>query len=84
MDTLISNKEHDRIDSITQRLDPLQSKEIQYPQPMDSLSLIVKFILTLKEKQLLPCIVFTDNRTLRTDTAVADHFRHTEHQLWAT
>ena len=86
MDTLINNKEHDRINSITHRLDPLRSKEIQYPQPKDSLSLIVEFILTLKEKQLLPCIVFTDNRTLceQMAGAVADHFRRTEDQLRAT
>jgi superfamily II RNA helicase len=80
------NKEHGRIESITQRLDPLRSNDIQYPQSKETSSLIVEFILTLKEKQLLPCIVFTDNRTLceQMANAVAVHFRRTEENVRAT
>jgi superfamily II RNA helicase len=83
---MITNKENERNESITQRLYPLRSKDIQYPQSIETSSLIVEFILTLKEKQLLPCIVFTDNRTLCEQMAneVAAHFYRIEENLRAT
>jgi len=80
---LIANKEKSTIDSIASSLTSINSKDIQYPESKSILSLIIDFILTLKEKNLLPCIVFSDNRMLCEDMAasVAKYFKEFEHDL---
>ena len=64
----------------------MTSVNFRYPEPKPTSLLIVDFILTLKEKNLLPCIVFTDNRTLCESMAhsVAMHLYTTEKQLRET
>ncbi|UJR11193.1 hypothetical protein I4U23_015374 [Adineta vaga] len=61
---LIDKQETSTIDSIVKSLKPITSKVVQYPETKQASSLIVDFIVTLKEKNLLPCIVFSDNRNL--------------------
>jgi superfamily II RNA helicase len=83
---LIENKENSAIDSIAKSLTPITSKDIQYPELKPTSSLIIDFILTLKEKNLLPCIVFSDDRLLCQNmaAAVAGHFEKVENQLRRT
>lgn len=59
---LISNRQDSRINSISKSLDPMPSEENHYPESKALSSLIVEFVLTLKEKDLLPCIVFSTLR----------------------
>ncbi|CAF4465903.1 unnamed protein product, partial [Rotaria magnacalcarata] len=49
-------------------------------------SLIGDFVLTLREKSLLPCIVFTDSRSLCEELAesVAQYFEELEAKLRQT
>jgi superfamily II RNA helicase len=85
-DRLIETKDQSNIDTITTNLRPITSKTIQYPQPKDLTQLIIDFILTLKEKNLLPCIVFSDSRILCETMAasVAKYFKKVEEDLRAT
>ena len=85
-DQLIETKDQSNIDTITTNLRPITSKIIQYPQPKDLTQLIIDFILTLKEKNLLPCIVFSDSRILCETMAasVAKYFTKVEEDLRAT
>ncbi|CAM4769547.1 unnamed protein product [Rotaria magnacalcarata] len=83
---LIENKESSCIDSIATSLKAITSKDIQYPEPKPMTSLIIDFILTLKEKNLLPCIVFSDNRILceQMATTIAKYFENLEIELRET
>ncbi|CAF1056751.1 unnamed protein product [Adineta ricciae] len=83
---LIDRKDIHVIDSIITSLQPMTSVNFRYPEPKPTPSLIVDFILTLKEKNLLPCIVFTDNRALCEHMAhsVATHLYTKEKQLRET
>ncbi|CAM4889645.1 unnamed protein product [Rotaria socialis] len=83
---LIENKESSCIDSIATSLKPITSKDIQYPEPKAMSSLIIDFILTLKEKNLLPCMVFSDNRLLceQMATSIAEYFENLEIELRET
>ncbi|CAF3648919.1 unnamed protein product [Rotaria sp. Silwood1] len=83
---LIENKENSLIDAITTSLKPITSEDIEYLEPKSIASLIIDFILTLKEKNLLPCIVFSDSRYLceRMATTVAKYFENLEAQLRET
>ncbi|CAF4706532.1 unnamed protein product [Rotaria sp. Silwood1] len=84
--SLIKNKETLIIDSITTSLKPITSKDIYYPESKPISLLIVDFILTLKEKDLLPCIVFSDNRLLCENMAthIAEYFENLERDLRET
>ena len=83
---LIETKNNVQIDTIATSLQPRLSNGSQYPQMKQLGELIVEFILTLKEKNLLPCIVFTDNRILCEQMAasVAKHFENLEKNLRET
>jgi len=83
---LIENKENSAIDSIAKSLTPITSNDIQYPESKPLSSLIIDFILTLKEKNLLPCIVFLDDRLLCQSmaAAVAGHLENVEKHLRTT
>jgi superfamily II RNA helicase len=85
-DCLIDDKQNSAIDSITESLKPITSKNVQYPESKALSKLIIDFILTLKEKNLLPCIVFSDNRMLCESMAgsVARYFQSIEKDLRAT
>ncbi|CAF4111338.1 unnamed protein product [Adineta steineri] len=85
-DDLIKTKQSATIDAVAKSLDPFKSNEICYPEVKPIASLIVEFMLTLKEKNLLPCIVFSDSRWLCEHMAasVANHFTESEHHLRAT
>ncbi|CAF4617941.1 unnamed protein product, partial [Rotaria sp. Silwood1] len=84
--SLIDNKENTTIDSIVTSLKPISSKDIHYPETKPTSLLIIDFILTLKEKNLLPCIVFSDNRMLceTMATCVAEYFEKLEKNLRET
>lgn len=83
---LIDTKKSSTIDSVTSSLTPFTSKAIHYPESKSTLPLIIEFITTLKEKNLLPCIVFSDNRTLCESMAasVAKYFEAIENDLRST
>jgi superfamily II RNA helicase len=83
---LIEKKNNSNIDTIATSLQPITSNDIQYPESKAISKLIIEFVLTLKEKDLLPCIVFTDNRKLCEIMAVsvANYFEEHERQLRAT
>lgn len=83
---LITRKQDVRISSIATSLRPLPSEDVHYPESKPLSSLIVEFILTLQEKDLLPCIVFTDNRRLceRMAQCVTDYLVEQERQLRET
>ena len=83
---LIENKESTVIDSIATSLKPITSDVICYPETKTIKSLIVEFILTLKERNLLPCIVFSDHRLLCENMAesVAEYFQLLEEDLRKT
>jgi len=80
---LIDNKKKSTIDSIALSLKPIKSNDIHYPESKSILSLVIDFILTLKEKNLLPCIVFSDSRMLCENMAagVAEYFEELENDL---
>ncbi|UJR27241.1 hypothetical protein I4U23_008536 [Adineta vaga] len=84
--SLIDGKENSTIDSIATSLKPTSSNEISYPELKPMASLIGEFVLTLKEKDLLPCIVFTDSRSLCEELAerVAQYFEELEKELRRT
>ncbi|UJR12134.1 hypothetical protein I4U23_016311 [Adineta vaga] len=83
---LIKTNQNETIDSITNTLNPFRSNEFSYPEAKPISSLIVEFMLTLKEKNLLPCIVFSDNRLLCEQMAesVANYLIKSERDLRAT
>ncbi|CAF3527387.1 unnamed protein product [Rotaria sordida] len=83
---LIQNNENSIIDSISSSLNPITSNKINYPEIKPMSSLIGEFVLTLKEKNLLPCIVFTDSRSLCEELAenVAQYFEELENELRRT
>jgi superfamily II RNA helicase len=85
-DLLLNSKQNSTIDSIAQSLNPLKWSGISYPEEKVISSLIVEFMLTLQEKNLLPCIVFSDSRWLceRMANSVANYFIQLEEQLRAT
>jgi superfamily II RNA helicase len=84
--SLIDQKKNTTIDSISRSLRPIMSKDVHYPESKSILKLIIEFILTLKEKNLLPCIVFSDSRVLCEDMAasVAKYFEGLENGLRET
>ncbi|CAF2850851.1 unnamed protein product [Rotaria sp. Silwood2] len=83
---LIHNNENSVIDAISSSLNPTTSNKINYPEIKPMSSLIGEFVLTLKEKNLLPCIVFTDSRPLCEELAesVAQYFQELENELRRT
>lgn len=83
---LINNNENTLIDSISTSLNPTNSNKISYPELKPMSALIGEFVLTLKEKNLLPCIVFTDSRSLCEELAesVAQYFEEYENELRQT
>ncbi|CAF2032627.1 unnamed protein product [Rotaria magnacalcarata] len=83
---LIGNNQTTTIDSIATSLNPANSNEINYPELKPMASLIGDFVLTLREKSLLPCIVFTDSRSLCEELAesVAQYFEELEAKLRQT
>jgi replicative superfamily II helicase len=83
---LITNKNKSAIDSIASSLQSITSKDIHYPEAKPILLLIIDFILTLKEKNLLPCIVFSDSRILCENMAasVAEYLKEKENDLRKT
>jgi superfamily II RNA helicase len=64
----------------------MKSGDVHYPESKPLSSLIIEFVLTLKEKDLLPCIVFTDNRRLceRMAQCVTDYLAEQEPKLRET
>lgn len=85
-DGLINNKETVAIDAVSSLLNPTQSKNVHYPERKPISSLIGEFVLTLKEKNLLPCIVFTNSFSLCEELAesVAQYFEELENELRRT
>ena len=83
---LIDTKQNSTIDSISSSLNPTNSNKISYPELKPMSALIGEFVLTLKEKNLLPCIVFTDSRSLCEELAesVAQYFEEFENELRRT
>ncbi|CAF4982124.1 unnamed protein product [Rotaria sp. Silwood1] len=83
---LITNGETSKIDSICSSLSSTTSNQISYPELKPMSSLIHEFVLTLKEKNLLPCIVFTDSRSLCEELAesVTQYFEKLENELRQT
>jgi superfamily II RNA helicase len=80
---LIKNKQNSTIDSIAQSLNSVHSNEFSYPELKPITSLIVEFVLTLQKQNLLPCIVFMDNRKLceKLAESVTRHFEEMEKEL---
>jgi len=85
-ESLITHRQDSRIDAIAKSLQPVTTENNSYPESKSLSSLIVEFVLTLKEKDLLPCIVFTDNRRLceQMAQAVTDYFVAEERKLRET
>jgi superfamily II RNA helicase len=83
---LINNQQHSTIDAVAESLNPFNSSDICYPEPKPISSLIIDFLLMLKEKNLLPCIVFSDSRWLCEQMAksVANYFKELEINLRKT
>jgi superfamily II RNA helicase len=83
---LIETKNNCNIDTIAASLRPITSNDIQYPESKAISQSIIEFVLTLREKNLLPCIVFTDNRKLCETMAVsvANYFEEHERRLRET
>ncbi|CAF4569108.1 unnamed protein product [Rotaria sp. Silwood1] len=83
---LIHNNENSMIDSISSSLNPITLNKINYPEIKPMSTLIGDFVLTLKEKNLLPCIVFMDSRPLCEELAesVAQYFEELENELRRT
>ncbi|CAF0733868.1 unnamed protein product [Adineta steineri] len=83
---LIDKQKISTIDTIITALQPITSNDVKYPETKKVSSLIVDFIDTLKEKNLLPCIVFSDNRVLceKMAESVAKHYDHIENDLRET
>ncbi|CAF1290415.1 unnamed protein product [Didymodactylos carnosus] len=61
--TMIKEEKVELIDSIIKNINE-GKKPIEYPESKNRLSLIVEFISTLRDRNLLPCIVFSDSRWL--------------------
>jgi superfamily II RNA helicase len=83
---LINTHRTSTIDSISSSLNPTHFNQISYPELKPMSALIGEFVLTLKEKNLLPCIVFTDSRSLCEELAesVAQYFEGVENELRRT
>ncbi len=83
---LIDKNDKSAVDSIASSLESINSKGIHYPESRPLSKLIIDFILTLKEQNLLPCIVFSDSRILCEDMAgsVAKYFERVESNLRQT
>jgi superfamily II RNA helicase len=83
---LINNNQSSVIDSISASLNPTTTNTIHYPERKPMSALIGEFVLTLKEKNLLPCIVFTDSRPLCEELAesVTQYFEQVENELRKT
>ncbi|CAF1084617.1 unnamed protein product [Adineta steineri] len=80
---LIEKKESSAINSIINTLKPTV---LNYPERKPILSLIIDFILTLKEKNLLPCIIFSDDRLLceKMAESIVKYLQKTEYKLRKT
>jgi superfamily II RNA helicase len=83
---LIHTNQNSAIDSISTSLNPTGTNKISYPELKPMSALIGEFVLTLKEKNLLPCIVFTDSRALCEELAesVTQYFEELENELRRT
>jgi superfamily II RNA helicase len=83
---LIVNEQNSAVDAIAETLNSLNMDGVSYPEPKPIRSLIVDFVLTLKEKNLLPCIVFSDKRWLCEQMAasVTKYFEEVENDLRRT
>ena len=84
--SMIDNHQNAAIDSISTALNPTSTNQLTYPEIKPMASLMGEFVLTLKEKNLLPCIVFTDSRPLCEELAesVARYFEELEDELRRT
>jgi superfamily II RNA helicase len=83
---LIDTNQNAAIDSISTTLNPIATDKVSYPELKPMAALIGEFVLTLKEKNLLPCIVFTDSRALCEELAesVTQYFEELENELRRT
>ncbi|CAF1144509.1 unnamed protein product [Rotaria sordida] len=83
---LIKNQQNSTIESIAQSLNSINSNAFSYPEVKPISSLIVEFVLTLQKQNLLPCIVFMDNRKLceKLADSVTRHFEKVEEELRRT
>ena len=81
-DELIETKNRTAIDRIASQL----KTDVSYPELKETRRLIQEFILTLKEQNLLPCIVFSDSRSLCEEMAdsIFTYLRETEDQCRQT
>ncbi|CAF0759137.1 unnamed protein product [Adineta steineri] len=86
LNRLIMKKQNSAIDAITTSIHTADLSNIKYPEIKPMSSLIVEFVLTLKEKNLLPCIVFSDSRSICETMAktVAAYFVKIERELRQT
>ncbi|CAF0985074.1 unnamed protein product [Adineta steineri] len=86
LNRLIIKKQNSAIDAITTSIHTADLSNIKYPEIKPMSSLIVEFVLTLKEKNLLPCIVFSDSRSICETMAetVAAYFVKIERELRET
>ncbi len=83
---LIDNQQNSTIDSIAQSLNFIDSNDLSYPEQKSISNVIVEFVLTLQEKNLLPCIVFMDSRRLceKLAKSVTEYFEKLEDELRQT
>ncbi|CAF0844753.1 unnamed protein product [Didymodactylos carnosus] len=85
--SIVKEKGVERIDSIITNLNEVNpSLNANYPEGKKMSTLIVDFVLTLREKNLLPCIVFSDSRHLVELMAesVSSYFEQQENHLRET
>ncbi|CAF1134816.1 unnamed protein product [Adineta steineri] len=61
--TMIEKNEVQKIDSVIQNINKGEN-QFEYPERKQSANLIVEFISMLRDRDLLPCIVFSDSRRL--------------------
>jgi hypothetical protein len=80
--TMIEMKEVQKIDSVIENLKKGE-ETFEYPEHKHSSQLIVEFILMLRDRNLLPCIVFSDSRWLceRSAATVAQYLETEEEKL---
>ncbi|CAF0753138.1 unnamed protein product [Rotaria sordida] len=83
---LITNQQNSTIDSIVQSINSVGSNDFSYPEQKSISTVIVEFVLTLKEKNLLPCITFMDNRRLceKLAESVTQYLEEVENELRRT
>ncbi len=83
---LIKKQQNSTIDSIAQSLNTINTDNFSYPEQRSITKIIVDFVLTLQEKDLLPCILFMDSRRLceKLAESVTQYFEELEDKLRQT